>query len=201
MHSKPVWHSPHVSRQQRAALKQQRPVLVWFTGLSGAGKSTLANAVEALLVQQQRHTFLLDGDNVRLGLNSDLSYSAEGRTENLRRIGEVGKLLVDAGLITLAAFVSPAARDRQQLRALFAPGEFIEVFVDAPLQVCEQRDPKGLYRQARNGLISNFTGVNAPYEAPLAAELRLDTCVLSIEQAAQQVLDYLRDHHYLTATV
>ena len=192
-----VWHNHQVGRDRRAAQKNQKPVVLWFTGLSGSGKSTIANAVDELLNRNQNHTYLLDGDNIRLGLNRGLGFSEEDRVENIRRIGEVSKLFVDAGLIVLSAFVSPFARDREQVRQLLNDGEFVEVFVDTPLEVCEQRDPKGLYKKARAGDIANFTGISSPYEQPTTPEIHLKTAELSIEGAAQQVIDYLRAHNYI----
>lgn len=192
-----VWHSHQVGRDRRAAQKNQKPVVLWFTGLSGSGKSTIANAVDELLNRNQNHTYLLDGDNIRLGLNRGLGFSEEDRIENIRRIGEVSKLFVDAGLIVLSAFVSPFARDREQVRQLLNEGEFVEVSVDTPLEVCEQRDPKGLYKKARAGGIGNFTGISSPYELPATPEIHLKTAELSIEGAAQQVIDYLRTHNYI----
>lgn len=166
--------------------------MVWFTGLSGAGKSTLAEALDRRLHAAGHHTYLLDGDILRRGLNRDLGFSASDRRENIRRAGEVAALMVDAGLIVMAAFISPFRVDRDAIRQLL-PGRFIEVFVDTPLQVCERRDPKGLYRQARAGLIRDFTGLDSPFEAPLAAELRIDTSELEVEEAVERIHDYLRN--------
>lgn len=170
-----VWHESKVTRDVRAALKQQTPCVLWLTGLSGAGKSTIANALEQRLAALGHHTYLLDGDNVRHGLNKDLGFSDEDRVENIRRIGEVAKLFVDAGLIVVTAFISPFRSDRQMARELFEEGQFIEVFVDTPLEVAERRDPKGLYAKARTGLIKNFTGIDSPYERPVDPEVVLDT--------------------------
>ena len=192
-----VWHNHQVSRERRAQQKQQKPVVLWFTGLSGSGKSTIANAVDELLNRNNNHSYLLDGDNIRMGLNQGLGFSEADRIENIRRIGEVSKLFVDAGLIVLSAFVSPFTRDRQQVRELLGNNEFIEIFVDTPLEICEQRDPKGLYKKARAGDIANFTGISSPYEKPEAAEIHLKTAELSIEAAAQQVIDHLRNHQYI----
>ena len=186
-----------VDKAARAALKQQRPVVVWFTGLSGSGKSTIANALEKKLLALGRHSYLLDGDNVRHGLNRDLGFTAADRVENIRRIGEVARLMVDAGLIVLTAFISPYRAERQMARALFAEGEFIEVYVDTPLDVAERRDVKGLYRKARRGELKNFTGIDAPYEAPTAPELRLDTVGYTAEEAAEHVLALLRERGIL----
>jgi len=186
-----------VDKAARAALKQQRPVVVWFTGLSGSGKSTIANALEKKLLALGRHSYLLDGDNVRHGLNRDLGFTAADRVENIRRIGEVARLMVDAGLIVLTAFISPYRAERQMARALFEDGEFIEVYVDTPLDIAERRDVKGLYRKARRGELKNFTGIDAPYEAPAAPELRLDTVGYSAEEAAEHVLALLRERGIL----
>ncbi|MNF66581.1 Adenylyl-sulfate kinase [compost metagenome] len=190
------WRSLLVDRGQRARLKQQEPCLVWLTGFSGAGKSTLADALERRLHSEGRHTYLLDGDNLRHGLNGDLGFTAQDRKENVRRVGEVAALMVDAGLIVIAAFISPFRSDRDAIRQLL-PERFVEVFVDTPLETCEQRDPKGLYRKARAGLLKDFTGLDSPFEAPLAAELTFDTTDLSVETAVQQIHDYLRHHRFL----
>ncbi|MDN7126912.1 sulfate adenylyltransferase subunit CysN [Pseudidiomarina sp. 1APR75-33.1] len=192
-----VWQQTSVTRSQRSALKQQKPVVLWFTGLSGAGKSAIANAVEERLHALQKHTYLLDGDNVRHGLNEGLTFSEADRIENIRRIGEVAKLMTDAGLIVLTAFISPLRANREFVRSRLEDGEFVEIFIDTPLAVCEQRDPKGLYARARAGTIANFTGISSPYEAPVAPELVLDTTTLSVTDAADRVIAYLTDHHYL----
>lgn len=192
MSTNTVWHPHAVTREMRAHQKNQRPVMVWFTGLSGAGKSTVANALESWLYDGGYHSYLLDGDNIRQGLNRDLGFSDKDRVENIRRIGEVGKLLADSGLIALSAFISPFRADRQMVRSLFAPGEFIEVYVSTPLTVCEARDPKGLYKKARAGAIRQFTGIDSPYEAPESPELVIDTSEVSTEQGALLVADYLR---------
>jgi adenylylsulfate kinase len=168
-----VWHEHAVDKHTRAQLKKQQPAVLWFTGLSGAGKSTVAGALETRLVQLGYHTYLLDGDNVRHGLCSDLGFSEQDRRENIRRIGELAKLMVDAGLIVLSAFISPHRAERQMVRELLPEGEFIEVFVNAPLAVCEQRDPKGLYRKARAGEITNFTGIDSEYQPPERPEIDL----------------------------
>ena len=194
-----VWHDHHVSKNERAILKRQKPCILWFTGLSGSGKSTVANAVEVKLLELQKHTYLLDGDNVRMGLNRGLTFSDEDRIENIRRIGEVSKLFVDSGLIVLTAFISPFIEDRKQVRKLVETEEFIEVFVDTPLAVCESRDPKGLYKKARNGEIANFTGISSPYEAPLKPEIHINNDGLSIEEAADVVVQYLITKGYLNA--
>jgi bifunctional enzyme CysN/CysC len=183
-----------ITRQDREALNGHRGALVWLTGLSGAGKSTIAQALERQLSAAGVHTYLLDGDDLRKGLNGDLGFTPEARVENIRRAGEVGRLMVDAGLVVLAAFISPYRADRQMVRERFAVGDFIEVFVDTPLAVCEQRDPKGLYERARRGEIPNFTGISAPYEAPATPELKIDTTSCTPDGAAAIVLDHLHVH-------
>jgi adenylylsulfate kinase len=192
-----VWHTQTLSKEERGTLKGQRPCILWFTGLSGAGKSTVANALEQALHARGYHTYLLDGDNVRHGLNKNLGFSPEDREENIRRIGEVAKLFVDGGTIVLTAFISPYRRDREQVRALVDEGEFIEVFVDTPLGVCEDRDPKGLYKKARAGQIKGFTGIDDPYEAPENPEITLHTDRVSIEESVVQILDELAARGYL----
>jgi len=192
-----VWHNHQVSKEDRSNLKEQRACVLWFTGLSGSGKSTIANAVESKLLELEKHTYLLDGDNIRMGLNKGLSFSETDRVENIRRIGEVSKLFVDAGVIVLTAFISPFVKDREQVRNLLNVGEFLEVFIDTPLEVCESRDPKGLYQKARTGEIPNFTGISSPYEAPANPEIRLKTNDLSVEEAASKVLAYLKENGYL----
>lgn len=188
-----VWHEGHVSREERVALLGQQGVLVWLTGLPSSGKSTIAFTVEHALVARGRLAYVLDGDNIRHGLNKNLGFSAEDRAENIRRIGEVGKLFADAGLVTLTSFVSPYRADRDAARALMAEGDFIEIYVDTPLEVCEQRDPKGLYQKARAGQIPNFTGISDPYEPPLAPELRIETTRCTPEEAAAQVIRRLEE--------
>ena len=196
-HIRPHQHS--IERQRRSEIKGHRSVVLWFTGLSGSGKSTIANAVEKELNQKYRaHTYLLDGDNIRTGLNKDLSFSAEDRSENIRRIGEVARLFVDAGLIVLTAFISPFREDRKVVRDLLGDGDFVEIFVHCPLEVCEQRDPKGLYQKARSGEIQNFTGINSPYEAPDSPELTLDSSVLTVEECVEQVIQYLKSQSLLS---
>jgi len=165
--------------------------LVWFTGLSGSGKSTIANALDVALHKRGYHTFLLDGDNVRHSLCKDLGFSDEDRIENVRRIGEVSKLFTDAGMIVLSAFISPFASDRRLVRNLFPAGEFIEVFMDTPLDTCEERDPKGLYKKARAGEIKDFTGIDSPYEAPECPEVRLDTSFMTVDECANYLIDFL----------
>lgn len=192
-----VWHEHHITQVERAKQKHQKPCILWFTGLSGSGKSTIANAVEQKLFQMGKHTYLLDGDNVRHGLNKGLGFSEQDRIENIRRVGEVAKLFSDAGLIVLTAFISPFQKDREMVRQLTRPGEFIEIFIDAPLSVCEKRDPKGLYKKVRAGEIKDFTGIDSPYEAPASPEVHIANNGIAIDQAAQQVIDYLKQHDYI----
>ena len=192
-----VWHDHHVTKEERAALKDQKPCILWFTGLSGSGKSTVANAVESKLLALNKHTYLLDGDNIRMGLNKGLTFSDEDRVENIRRIGEVSKLFVDAGTIVLTAFISPFQKERDVVRALVKKDEFIEVFIDTPLAICESRDPKGLYEKARKGEIPNFTGISSPYEAPEKPEIHVKTEKLSIDESAAQIVTYLEKKGYL----
>jgi bifunctional enzyme CysN/CysC len=192
-----VWHEHRIAKTQRAGQKSQRPAVLWFTGLSGAGKSSVANALEQALFQRGHHSYLLDGDNVRHGLNRDLGFTDEDRVENIRRIGEVAKLMADAGLVVLSAFISPFRADRAMVRELMEPGEFIEIHVRASLETCEGRDPKGLYAKARAGAIRHFTGIDSPYEAPEKPEVVLDTEQLSIEESVDQLLEYLRQRQIL----
>jgi bifunctional enzyme CysN/CysC len=185
------WQSLDIDKSARAALMGHKPCVIWFTGLSGAGKSTIANLVEKRLHALGRHTYLLDGDNVRHGLNKDLGFTDADRVENIRRVAEVARLMVDAGLVVLVSFISPFRSERRMARTLFGEGEFVEVFVDTPLHVAESRDPKGLYGKARRGDLKNFTGVDSPYEVPEHADLRLDTTRLSAEDSALAVLTHL----------
>jgi bifunctional enzyme CysN/CysC len=182
------WQATDTSREQHAALKNQTPAVLWFTGLSGAGKSTIANLVEKKLARMNRHTFLLDGDNVRHGLNRDLGFTDADRVENIRRVGEVAKLMTDAGLIVITAFISPFRSERDMVRSMMAPGEFIEVHIDTPLAAAEARDVKGLYKKARAGQLKNFTGIDSPYEAPDAPEIRIDTTALTPDEAADAII-------------
>jgi adenylylsulfate kinase len=193
-----TWHEHQVSGEDRAALKGHKGAVLWFTGLSGCGKSTIANTVDHLLYSQGKHTCMLDGDNVRHGLNKNLGFSAEDRTENIRRIGEVSKLFADSGTITLAAFVSPYKTDRDAVRALLGDGQFVEIYVNASLATCEERDPKGLYKKARAGEIKGFTGIDAPYEAPENAELVLDADTKDIDTLAAEVVAYLEANGFLS---
>lgn len=186
-----VWHNTQVSKLDRANLKQQKPFVIWLTGLSGSGKSTLANALDGYLHAQQYHSYLLDGDNVRHGLNKDLGFDHDSRVENIRRVGEVAKLMVDAGLIVITAFISPYITDRDMVRKMFPEGEFIEVYLDASLKVCEERDPKGLYKKAREGKISDFTGIDSPYEIPLNPEIVIHSDTQGVQQELEVVIQYL----------
>ena len=192
-----VWHEHKVGKRQRANQKAQRPCVIWLTGLSGSGKSTLANALEQRLFQRGYHSYLLDGDNVRHGLNQDLGFSTADRVENIRRIGEVAALFVDAGLIVITAFISPFRADRTMVRALVPEGEFIEVYVHASLEACERRDPKGLYAKARAGVIKDFTGIDSPYEPPERPELVIDTERDSVDLCVERVLNDLRERRIL----
>ncbi|PWE19134.1 MULTISPECIES: adenylyl-sulfate kinase [Aliarcobacter] len=192
-----VWHNQSITKEKRLTLLNQKPCILWFTGLSGSGKSTIANAVELELFKRGRKTYLLDGDNVRHGLNKDLGFSEQDRIENIRRIGEVAKLFVDSGLIVLTAFISPFKSDRQIARSLVKYDEFIEVFIDTPLEVCEQRDPKGLYKKARDGAIKNFTGISSPYEAPEEPQIHIKTDEHSIEECVDIVINYLIKFGYV----
>ncbi|PNU05004.1 sulfate adenylyltransferase subunit CysN [Novosphingobium guangzhouense] len=185
------WQAVDIDRKQHAGLKNQKPAVLWFTGLSGSGKSTIANMVEKKLHRMNRHTFLLDGDNVRHGLNKDLGFTEADRIENIRRVGEVSKLMTDAGLIVITAFISPFQADREMVRSMLPDGEFIEVFIDTPLKVAEARDVKGLYKKARSGELKNFTGIDSPYEAPRNPEVRIDTTVVSPEEAADIIVNTL----------
>lgn len=186
-----IWHHHAVDKITRSEQKAQKPLVIWFTGLSASGKSTIAGALEQILTQQGYHTYLLDGDNVRHGLCRDLGFSDEDRKENIRRVGEVAKLTADAGLITLAAFISPFRADRQIVREILPEGEFVEVFVDATIDVCKQRDPKGLYDKAIRGEIKQFTGIDSPYEVPENAEIHIDANAKSVAESVNQLLAYL----------
>ena len=185
------WQAIDVTREKRTKIKNQKPAVLWFTGLSGAGKSTIANLVDKKLYRMNRHTFLLDGDNVRHGLNRDLGFTDADRIENIRRVGEVAKLMTDAGLIVITAFISPFRAERQMVREMIAPGEFFEIYIDTPLAQAEARDVKGLYKKARAGLLSNFTGIDSPYEPPSAPEVRIDTTVMTPEGAAELIVEEL----------
>ena len=191
------WQAIQINRDAHAALKGQKPCVVWFTGISGAGKSTIANVVERKLHERGRHTYLLDGDNVRHGLNKDLGFTDADRVENIRRVTEVASLMVDAGLIVLASFISPFAAERRTARANVGEGEFVEVHVDTSLAVAEARDRKGLYKKARRGELTNFTGIDSPYEVPENPEIRIDTSQTSIETAADMIIDHLAQKGFL----
>ncbi len=194
-----VWHEHYISKNSRSNIKKQKPCILWFTGLSGSGKSTIANAVELKLHSMGKHTYLLDGDNIRMGLNKGLGFGDEDRVENIRRIGEVSKLFVDSGTIVLTAFISPFCTDRELVRFSVEDEEFIEIYVDTPLNVCESRDPKGLYKKARDGKIANFTGIDSPYEIPRNAEIHLETDTINIDESIDIVIDYLKERGYLDA--
>jgi adenylylsulfate kinase len=194
-----VWHQQSVTTEQKSSLKGHKAVLLWYTGLSGSGKSTVANAVEQKLLERGCHSYLLDGDNVRHGLNNDLGFTDEDRIENIRRISEVAKLFVDAGLLVSTAFISPFQKDRDQARALLKDAMFLEVFIDTPLAVCESRDPKGLYKKARAGEIANFTGISSAYESPKNAEIHVETENLSIEECADLVVAALIEKQIIKA--
>ncbi|MFB4167193.1 adenylyl-sulfate kinase [Virgibacillus sp. JSM 102003] len=192
-----VWHDSKVTKSARRELNNHKSAVIWFTGLSGSGKSTVSVELERELYSQGVRTYRLDGDNVRHGLNKNLGFSPEDRKENIRRIGEVSKLMVDAGLFTLSAFISPYREDRDEVRELVEDGEFIEVFVDASVETCEARDPKGLYKKARAGEIKGFTGIDAPYEEPKNPEVTIDTDKLTLEESVQEIVDYLKEKGYL----
>ena len=193
-----TWHEGEITKSDREKLLNQKGVVIWFTGLSGSGKSTLAHAVEEKLMLRGHLSYVLDGDNIRHGLNKNLGFSPEDREENIRRIGEVAKLFADAGLITMTAFISPYKADRHKARQLLPVGEFIEVYVKVPLDVAEQRDTKGLYKKARNGEIKEFTGISAPYEEPNHPELLIDTSVIDLESSANIVFQFLLDNEIIT---
>ncbi|RMA93319.1 adenylyl-sulfate kinase [Hydrogenothermus marinus] len=186
-------HKGNITKEDRQRQKGHKSAILWFTGLSGSGKSTLAHAVEEKLFERGINTYVLDGDNIRTGLNKDLGFSAEDREENIRRIGEVAKLFVDAGIITLTAFISPYRKDRNFVRNLVEEDEFIEIYVKCPLEVCEQRDVKGLYKKARQGIIKNFTGIDDPYEEPENPEIVVETDKMSLEESVKKIIDYLEN--------
>jgi adenylylsulfate kinase len=194
-----TWHDGSVTRPEREQLLGQKGVTVWMTGLSASGKSTIACILEQMLLHQKKHAYRLDGDNIRMGLNKNLGFSAEDRAENIRRIGEVAKLFTDAGVIAITSFISPYRKDRDAVRAGMKPGEFIEVYVKVSLEAAEKRDPKGLYKKARAGEIKGFTGIDDPYETPEKPEILIDTEATSAEVAAKQILAYLDQHGLLRA--
>ena len=192
------WHQGAITRNDRQRLNGHRGFTIWFTGLSGSGKSTLAVATEEALYERGFHTFILDGDNVRHGLNKDLGFSPADREENIRRLGEVARILRDCGLINLVAFISPYRKDRRMARSLSEDDSFVEVFVDCPAEICEKRDPKGVYQKARQGIIKSFTGISAPYEPPERPELHLRTDQLSVGECVHRIMGYLKTNQYIS---
>lgn len=187
------WHYHSLNKSNRSDIKKQKPLVIWLTGLSSSGKSTIANALEQKLHDMNFHTYLLDGDNIRHHLCKDLGFSENDRVENMRRVGEVSKLMVDAGLIVITAFISPFTKERNMVRRMFESGEFIEVFVDTPIEICEARDPKGLYRKARLGEIENFTGISSPYEKPKYPELHLNCANSTIDQSTNSIYEHIKN--------
>lgn len=192
-----TWHDSEVTKAERQERNGHKSVVIWFTGLSGSGKSTVSVALEKALFEQKITSYRLDGDNIRHGLNKNLGFSPEDRKENIRRIGEVGKLMVDVGVVTMTAFISPYEEDRNIVRDILEDGEFIEVYTKCSLDECEARDPKGLYKKARSGEIKEFTGINAPYEEPSNPEIIIDTEQHSVEEAVEEIVAYLKEHKYL----
>jgi len=192
------WHLGKITKEDRAKLLNQKGVTIWLTGLSGSGKSTIAVELEHALIENKHQAYILDGDNIRHGLNKNLGFSPEDRTENIRRIGEVAKLFTEANIITIAAFVSPYREDRDNVRKLLDHGGFIEIYVKCSLEVCEARDTKGLYKKARKGEVKDFTGISAPYEEPLNPELTIDSSKLSVEESTRAILNYLEEKSYVT---
>ncbi|MCF6157833.1 MAG: adenylyl-sulfate kinase [wastewater metagenome] len=191
------WHHGKVTRENRIELMKQKGATIWLTGLSGSGKSTVAVELEHALLENKYLAYILDGDNIRHGLNKNLGFSPEDRTENIRRIGEVARLFTDANVIAITAFISPYRQDRDNIRRLLKDGEFIEVYIKCPLEVCEQRDTKGLYKKAREGTVKEFTGISAPYEEPLNPELTIDTSNMSVEESTRAILNYLEEKNYV----
>ena len=192
-----TWHDAGITKEERREQNNHHSFVLWFTGLSGSGKSTVANAVAKALFDKNIRNYVLDGDNVRFGLNKNLGFSAEDRTENIRRIGEVSKLFVDSGQVVLTAFISPFQEDRAQVREILEGNEFLEVYVECPLEECEKRDPKGLYKKARNGEIRDFTGIDSPYESPANPELTINTSTQSVEECVQTVIEYLANRKFI----
>ena len=184
-----VWHQQHITKKDRIKRLNQIPKLIWLTGLSGSGKSTIANALEVKLYQLNYHTMLLDGDNIRFGLNRDLGFSEEDRIENIRRISEVAKLFIESGTIVITAFISPFRSEREYAKSILEDGEFIEVFIDTPLEICQKRDPKGLYKKALNGEIKNFTGINSPYQPPINPDIHIK--ISSINEAVDKIIEHI----------
>lgn len=192
-----VWHKTSLNQNHRNELLKQKPFVLWLTGLSASGKSTLANVVESKMYNLNYKTYLLDGDNIRHGLNNDLGFDEQSRVENIRRIGEVSKLFLDAGIIVITAFISPFKSDRKLVRSLFNEGEFLEVFIDCSLETCENRDPKGMYIKARNGDIKNFTGISSPYENPENPEIHVINDNISVDEASDQIMNFLIKNKYI----
>ncbi len=192
------WHHGKITKVDRVKLLNQKGVTIWLTGLSGSGKSTIAVELEHALIENRHQAYILDGDNIRHGLNKNLGFSPEDRTENIRRIGEVARLFTDASIITIAAFISPYREDRDGVRRLLNDGEFIEVYVECPLDVCEERDTKGLYKKARAGEVKDFTGISAPYEEPLNPEITIDSSKLSVEESTRAILNNLEENGYVS---
>jgi adenylylsulfate kinase len=192
-----TWHHATITKEHRRKRNGHHSCVLWFTGLSGSGKSTVANEVSKRLFEMGIQNYVLDGDNIRHGLNKDLGFSPDDRTENIRRIGEVAKLFVDSGLFVLTAFISPFQQDRDNVRNILEQNEFIEIYVKCPLEECEKRDPKGLYKKARNGQIREFTGIDSPYEEPSSPELVIETHLYSIEECVNQVISYLRNRNFI----
>ncbi|MED3882862.1 adenylyl-sulfate kinase [Priestia megaterium] len=192
-----TWHDAGITKEDRREQNNHHSFVLWFTGLSGSGKSTVANAVAKALFDKNIRNYVLDGDNVRFGLNKNLGFSAEDRTENIRRIGEVSKLFVDSGQVVLTAFISPFQEDRAQVRKILEGNEFLEVYVECPLEECEKRDPKGLYKKARSGEIRDFTGIDSPYESPANPELTINTSTQSVEECVQTVIEYLANRKFI----
>ena len=192
------WHHGKITKDDRTKLLNQKGATIWLTGLSGSGKSTIAVELEHALIENKHQAYILDGDNIRHGLNKNLGFSPEDRTENIRRIGEVAKLFTEANIITIAAFVSPYREDRDNVRKLLGHGEFVEIYVKCSIEVCETRDTKGLYKKARAGEVKDFTGISAPYEEPLNPELTIDSSMLSVEESTRSILNYLEVKGYVT---
>ncbi|MDP6923381.1 MAG: adenylyl-sulfate kinase [Candidatus Scalindua sp.] len=192
------WHHGKITKEDRVKLLNQKGATIWLTGLSGSGKSTIAVELEHALIENKHQAYILDGDNIRHGLNKNLGFSPEDRTENIRRIGEVAKLFTEANIITIAAFVSPYREDRDNVRTLLGHGEFVEIYVKCSLEVCETRDTKGLYKKARAGEVKDFTGISAPYEEPLNPELTIDSSKLSVEESTREILNYLEEKGHVT---